>query len=49
MYKTVIPLIEDQEIYKQKLITKNVRESPSTFSHTLIKQLLNKILNDKPV
>ena len=43
MYKTVISLIDNQSIYEQKLITKkNVRESPSTFSHTLIKQLLNK-------
>ena len=41
MYKTVISLIDNQGIYEQKLITKNVRESPSTFSHTLIKQLLN--------
>ena len=42
MYKTVISLIDNQGIYEQKLITKNVRQSPSTFSHTLIKQLLNK-------
>ena len=42
MYKTVISLIDNQGIYEQKLITKNVRENPSTFSHTLIKQLLNK-------
>lgn len=33
MYKTVISLIDNQGIYEQKLITKNVRESPSTFSH----------------
>ena len=45
MYKNVISLIEkpdDLPLNDLSSLQKNVRESPSTFSHILIKQLLNK-------